>query len=438
MSIRRIALDALIDITDNKAYANLRLNEARARCQDMRDGAFVSALVYTTLDSLVTIDYYLESFVRGRQKPIIRAILRMGAAQILYMRTPAHAACDASVKLTKEVGKAALSGFVNGVLRALSRANDANALPKIPEKPTKTRLHLTYGWPMWLIETWIADYGEDFTEAFISSPQTNSLALRAQHPYTTGELKAHLDSEHIAYDEGKILKDCLHVTGDFSIQDSELFASGKISVQGESAMIACLALGDINGKRILDACAAPGGKSAYMASLSQNTAVITAWEKHPHRKQLLDKTLERLHVNAVTEVCDAKEHQAKYDGAFDIVLVDVPCSGFGVAGSKPDLRYSKTEEGIESLVSEQAAILDTVSAYVKEGGALVYVTCTVNQRENDERITKFLSEHDEFEADDLGCNLPSSIAGIEGCALQLFPHIHGVEGFYIARLKRRG
>jgi 16S rRNA (cytosine967-C5)-methyltransferase len=199
---------------------------------------------------------------------------------------------------------------------------------------------------------------------------------------------------------------------------------------GESAMLACRALGDVNDACVLDACAAPGGKSAYLASLSKNDISLTCFELHARRKELLDKTLARLHVRADTCVKDAAAFDPAFESFFDAVLIDAPCSGLGLLGDKPDIRYSKSEAAITALVEIQRRILDTCCRYVKPGGVLVYATCTISLRENESQIDAFLQAHGEFYPD----HIPIPIDN-DG-QVQLLPHVHGTDGFFIARMIR--
>jgi 16S rRNA (cytosine967-C5)-methyltransferase len=216
----------------------------------------------------------------------------------------------------------------------------------------------------------------------------------------------------------------------FDVVSSPLFCEGKFTVMGQSAMLACRALGNVQGKRVLDACAAPGGKSAYLASLCENDVSLTCFELHPHRKELLDKTLARLRVQAETFVCDTSVFDPAYEDAFDAVLVDAPCSGLGLLSDKPDIRYSKTDADVKSLVGIQRAILCACCRYVAPGGALIYATCTISRRENEEQIEAFLSEHSAFQLE------PMPIPIKNNGTLQLLPQVHGTDGFFIARMKR--
>ena len=422
MNTRRQALNALCDITDRGAYANLRVKQLTAFLPE-REANLAAALVYHTLDHLLTIDYYLAHFVKGTQKPVIRGILRLGVCELLFLSTPAHAAINESVSLTKEVGKEGLASFVNAVLRNIDR--NRASLPPFPAEPV-ARLSIQYSYPEWIVREWVARFGETDAEALLSLP-VSRLEVRAQYPFTTEELRQALP---VSSEVNQLDHNSLSLASGFDLASHPLFLEGKFTVMGESAMLACRALGDMTGKRVLDACSAPGGKSAYLASLMKNDIRLTCFELHPHRKELLDKTLARLHVSAETQVRDAAVFDPALEQAFDGVLIDAPCSGLGLLGDKPDIRYSKSDADITALVEIQRNILDTCARYVKPGGVLVYATCTISRRENEEQVDAFLRAHEEFTAEEIPISLQN--AG----QIQLLPHEHHTDGFYIARMRR--
>jgi 16S rRNA (cytosine967-C5)-methyltransferase len=422
LNTRRQALNALCDITDRGAYANLRVKQLTASLPE-REANLAAALVYHTLDHLLTIDYYLAYFVKGTQKPAIRGILRLGVCELLFLSTPAHAAINESVSLTKEVGKEGLASFVNAVLRNIDR--NRASLPPFPAEPV-ARLSIQYSYPEWIVREWVARFGETQAEALLSRP-ASQLEVRAQYPFMTEELQQALpvSSEVNQFDHNS-----LSLASGFDLASHPLFQEGKFTVMGESAMLACRALGDMNGKTVLDACSAPGGKSAYLTSLAKNDIRLTCFELHPHRKELLDKTLARLHVSAETQIRDAAVFDPALEQTFDGVLIDAPCSGLGLLGDKPDIRYSKSDADITALVAIQKSILETCARYVKPGGILVYATCTISRRENEEQAEAFLRAHSEFTAEEIPIPLPN--AG----QIQLLPHEHHTDGFFIARMRR--
>ena len=410
LSVRRCALETLVRILEDGAYANLALKDA-ADSVAPSEVSYLYALVNETIAQCSYLDYVLSHFCK-RQKRTVRNLLRMAGTELLFLKTPAHAVINESVSLCREVGKAQNAGFVNAVLRRLDRERDM--LPPLPDDPEQ-RLSIRCGVPAFLVREWLEDYGEAETEALLMRKPLGT-EVRAQYPFTTEELLAALP---VKAQRGTLDPNCLRLTESFDLVHSELFTSGKLAVQNEGAMMICRALGDVRGKKILDACAAPGGKTAYLASLSQNTARLTAWELHPHRKALLDATMGRLHVAAETACIDASAHIDGYDGAFDAVLLDVPCSGFGLLADKPDVRLNKTEQTVAELTEIQDRILNACAPYVKRGGVLVYATCTISRRENGERVRTFLEAHPSF-------RLRSE--------RQLLPTRNGTNGFYYAVL----
>ncbi len=423
MNPRKLALDILMDVTDNGAYANLRLKSLPAQLDDTARKR-VTALVYTALDHLLSIDYLLNHAAKGRQKPVIRGLLRLGICELIYMDTPAHAAVSEYVALTRAVGKGALCGYVNGVLRTVSNMK-VKGFPPLPSQPVE-RLSIQYSYPKWLVAQWAEDYGEDFTEALLKTSIAD-IGVRAQYPYTTAALREALPVSAVP---GALDPNCLLLSKGIDVTALPQYASGEMTVQGQSAMLACRALGCLKGKRVLDACAAPGGKSAYLASLWENDLSLTCMELHPHRKELLDNTLERLHVKAETLCHDGCVLLPSFVQAFDAVLLDAPCSGLGLTAAKPDIRYSKSPEDIDTLAKLQQQLLTTCCMYVRPGGVLLYVTCTISKRENQNNVTAFLRSHPEFCLEQM--DIPVENQGM----LQLFPHIHQTDGFFFARLKR--
>ena len=433
MSVRRSALLALLDMTEGGAYANLRLKEAE-RGLPRQDAKWVSAAVYETLDHLIYIDYVLSRYTMGRQKPAIRGILRMGVCQVMFMGTPPSAACNESVKLAKEIGKGALAGYVNGVLRAVCR--DAGQAVPLPEN-ARERLSVQYSYPRWLVDLYADAYGETFTEAMLSA-EVRELTIRAQAPYTAEELEAWLAAQKIPYSRGTAVPEAFRLQAGFDIAAEPLFQNGQITVQSESAMLVCRALGARPGMRVLDACAAPGGKTAYLSMLMENAGRIDAWELHAHRCELMKKTLDRLRVkNAEILQRDASKRYPESGEAYDAVLLDAPCSGLGVHG-KPDARYGKSLAVIQELAALQAQLLDCCASCVKPGGVLVYSTCTISPPENEACARAFLARHGEFDAVGFDACLPEPLRKrAAGGMLQLFPHLDGMEGFFLAKFTRK-
>lgn len=430
---RKAALQALMQVTEEDAYANLALKECLAGL-DPKAAKWASAAVYTTLDHLITIDHILAFYAKGRQKPVIRNILRLGVCQAIYMSVPESAACNESVKLAKAAGKGALAGYVNGVMRSVCK--NKGELPPIPETAAE-RISIEKSWPLWLVEEYLAQYSEEFTKKLLT-PRPPFMTVRPQYPYTAEQLESAMRERGWAFERGALMADAFRLKKGFDPAKEPLFQEGGLTVQSESAMLVCQAVGAKPGMKILDACAAPGGKTAYLASIMKNQGEILAWELHPHRRELMDKTLKRLNVTiAATQVQDASLLREDLLEAFDAVLVDAPCSGLGVPG-KPDARYRKNGEMIDELHRVQIAILEQTSKYLKRGGALIYATCTVSKRENEDTVEEFLSGHSEFSRSPLAPFLPSVLRERERMGmLQLFPHLDGTEGFFLSRMVKQ-
>ena len=414
----------------------MALKEGLRGC-DSNSAAFITALTHAAIENLKYSDYLLAHFVKGRMHGSIRLLLRMEIAELLMMNTAPYAVIDESVKLTKEIGKSGLAGFVNGVLRRIDRERDS--LPALPDDDSEY-LQVKFGIPRFLADEYLSQYGREFTENMLASANTN-MTFRAQYPYTSDEVIARLNavSEYsdITFEFGKLDPNAIIPSRGFDATATRLFKDGMLTVQSESAMLVCRACKVRPGIKVLDACAAPGGKTAYLASLMRNTGFIQAWELHENRVKLTNATLSRLGANAACIRHDATEPMPELYESFDIVLIDAPCSGFGVS-SKPDTYLNRTEGTVREIYCTQKKILDECSKYVKSGGALVYATCTISRPENEENVLGFLAEHKEFELEGFSDMLPVEYADrASGGMLQLFPHLDGSDGFFIARMIKK-
>lgn len=436
MSARRIAYDALIDITERGAYANLSLKKALNGSRlEARDRAWVSAMVYTTLDHLLYLDFLITRYASGKPQPAIRTILRMGLCQALFMNVPLSAACNESVKLARMIGKAALSGYVNAVMREFGRNIDN--LPKLPDKVNE-RLSIQYSYPLFLVDEYLGLYGDKFTEELLRAMLSSSyMTIRANPPFTVDELEDELKLRGVEYERGSIVPEAIKLRRGLNAAQDPLFVEGKATVQSESAMLVCKLLSLEPGMHVLDACAAPGGKTALISEMMGGEGRITAMDLHAHRLTLMAETFRRLRVNNIEMLNrDASVPVREWYGAYDRVLVDAPCSGFGVAG-KPDARYTKTDDIIRNIVNAQWAILNACAHYVKEDGILLYATCTISKRENEDIARAFMEEHPEFAPECGGLIEERLKSRMKNGMLQLFPNLDNTDGFFIARMRRR-
>lgn len=458
---RHIALRILKEVNQDGKYANISLKE-NLRGIDLpdRDQAFVTQLVYGTLEKQLTIDYFLSKFAKfKRVNQWIMNILRLGAYQILYLdRVPDSAACNEAVNLCKKYGLFALQGFVNGILRNLSRNKDNLRLPD-PALSDVKNLSLVYSYPEWLVEKWIKDYGISTAED-IMRPSTSDdmISIRCNiMKAAPSELKKLLTSpgysdssseRHDAADrpsgisvtDGYHLPEALRVSGFGDIEENRLFSQGYFTVQGEASMLDSHIVDPQPGEAILDACSSPGGKAIHMAELTGYKSDILAWDIHPHRVELIKRNAARMGAyNVRPEVHDASKTLPGLTGKLDKVLIDAPCSGLGIIHKKPDIKLRIKPDDLKEIIRLQYAILKSCSEYLKPGGVLVYSTCTINPDENERIVGKFLSERPEFHPDDIGPYLPDTLKRkAAGYYIQLLPSRDNTDGFFIARLRREG
>ena len=356
-------------------------------------------------------------------------ILRLGAYQILFLdKIPVSAAVNEAVEQTKTYANKRAAGLVNGSLRTLARRKDE--LEKPHDLATK------YSHPQPLVDCLRASMDEETLEAFLAAdndiPKT---ALQANPLKASAEqVAAALDEAGIACEPHPWLPGCFLVSGTGNLESLPLFQSGAVYVQDAAAKLAVLASGAAPGMRVLDCCAAPGGKSFAAAMQMENTGSILSCDLHAHKISLIEKNAARLGISILkAEQRSASEFDPALEAQFDLVIADVPCSGLGVIRKKPDIRY-KPLDAIERLPEVQRAILETVSRYVKPGGALLYSTCTVRKEENEAVVLPFLQAHPEFSLEPFpvpdGLDLPN-----EGYAT-LLPHKHAADGFFICKLRK--
>ena len=441
LNARRLALEVLTDVREKGAYASLALGERlRAARLSPEDRRLATGLAYGTLENQLQIDYALDRLMdHPTREPVQRDILRMGAYQILFLdRVPDSAAVDEAVKLTRAMGMEAACGFINAVLRNLSRGKDEIAWPDREADPM-AYLSVMGSMPLWLVEKLVAAYGPDEAERVI-------LYREEEHPVCVRPNFTRLSDDEF----GKLLEEkgwraerglaphawLIYGAGDLAA-DAD-YRAGRFSIQGQSSMLAAEALEVRPGMKVLDACAAPGGKSAYLCEQMQLTGRVYAWELHEKRAQLLEGVRRRLGLdNLRISVRDALDFRPDLEGMLDGVLLDAPCAGLGVLSQKPDIKLRLKQEDIPAIVDTQGRLLDTVCRYVRPGGALVYSTCSLLPEENGDRVRAFLASHPNFALEPLPTSFPAELRERQtACGLQLLGCRDGVEGFFIARMRR--
>ena len=446
MNERELALYVLIDVLSEKAYNNLALNLCLNKNKNLSkvQRAFITQLVNGTLRNLIYIDYVIESYSSTpirKMKPVILNTLRISVFQLVFMeKVPASAVVNEAVNLVKKKGFKSLSGFINGVLRNIDRNKNNIKLPD-KNKETVRFLSIKYSYPEWILNYWLEEMTiEELEKMLIECMKTPEISVCVNTLKTDKQsLKAILAADNVSLGEGRFLKDCLRISKSGNFSATEAFNDGLFFVMDESAMLSVILLNPSEGSRVIDCCAAPGGKSFYSAIRMNNKGSISARDMYEHKIELLNEGKERLGASIVEPLLlDATENVAKDEQSCDYLIVDAPCSGLGLVKKKPDIKYSKEIEDIESLAQLQRDILSVNQSYVKKGGVLVYSTCTVSKKENIDNV-KWFVENYPFELEDISDLLPEKIecsTAKEGY-IQILPSDYGTDGFFIAKLRRK-
>ena len=439
VNARRIAYEAIRNILGKGQYTNLALKEAFTNDIPILDRSFITQLVYGTIEHLITIDYIISIYAKKSIKPAIKDILRLGVYQVYYLNVPDSAACNESVKLAKEIGKEGTSSFINAILRNISREKDKIIFAD--KKDIVNYLSIVYSYPIHIVKRLLDDYGSKTAEEIMKYTAENYLSIRPTvTKISKEELCNSLEKMGIEILPGALSKEAILIKNSNMIS-SDLYKEGLFSIQSESSMLSaqavCSAAQNIEKPLILDACAAPGGKTFYIKEHLKN-AKITAWDLHEHRVKLIVSGIKRLGLSDIAvKTQDACELVKDYINKYDIVLIDAPCSGLGVVASKPDIKYNLTEEDLAQIESLQKNILNTCSNYVKPGGKLIYSTCTILKNENERMIDSFLTENDSFEKIDVGTLIDIEEKHKAFGYAQLLNINTGREGFFIAGLVKR-
>lgn len=443
---REAAMDVLTRVEQDRAYSNLLLNQALGKLKlERQDAALATELVYGTIQRLNTIDYFLGRFASkglDRLQPWVRSLLRLSFYQIKYLdRIPPHAAVNEAVNLAKRRGHQGIAGLVNGILRSVLREQDRLTVPDA--LPEDERLALEESHPLWLVRRWTDRYGADTARAMCQAdnrPPKASIRANRLHG-TREELAARLADDGIRSVPSALSPAGLILEGGGSLAGHGRFAAGDYSIQDESSMLVALAVAPEPGMKVLDCCAAPGGKTTHLAELMGNKGEIIASDVHEHKEKLIREQASRLKLSSIrTVVCDARELQNRYPaGSFDRILLDAPCTGLGVIRRKPDLKWTKSESEIAEIADVQRSILEAVHPLLKPGGLLVYSTCTTEPEENADQIRGFLERQTGFALEPFPEGmLPEGKAKEEGenGMVQLLPHQFDSDGFFIARLRK--
>jgi 16S rRNA (cytosine967-C5)-methyltransferase len=446
VNAREAAIVIINKVLREKAYSNIALKQVLEQSGLSRvDKALVTEIVNGTLKNLIKLDYIAGQFVKMNKNKLdkhVEDILRTGIYQIMYLdRIPDSAVCNEGSNLARKYSNEGAVRFVNGVLRNVSRNKDTIQFPDKVKQPL-LYLSVVYSHPEWIVEKWLGEYGFEFTEQLLNANnQVPHFTVRINRLKTNKEdLVKVLEQEGIEYSEGIYNKEALYIKGTSSIENKASFQQGLYQIQDESSMLAGLVLNPQPGDLVLDVCSAPGGKATHAAELMNNNGKIIARDVYQHKLELIQQSCKRLGITIVeTEIFDAKELDRKLVGKVDKVLLDAPCSGLGVLRRKPDLKWKKTPDNFDELAKLQQQMLSKAAEYVKPQGVLVYSTCTINKSENIKVVEAFLKSREDFYLEDLSKLLPENLASDTKTKgyVEIFPNIHGIDGFFISRLRRK-
>lgn len=444
VNIRQLSLEILMKVVEEKEYSSVVIPQVLNVYQylEKQERAFLTRLCEGTIERMLELDYVINEFSKvkvKKMKPVIRNILRMGVYQLMYMKqVPASAACNEAVKLAKKKGFQNLKGFVNGVLRNISRNLDNISYPD-KEKQPFLYLSVTCSMPEWIVKLWVAQYGMEQTErmlqaGFADRPTTIRCNLQKN---SVKQLREELEQAGVTVESGAYVDSALRISGYDYLQKLKAFQEGKFTVQDESSMLVGLVADIKPDQTVVDVCAAPGGKSLHAADLLKGTGMVSSRDVSERKVEKIEENCRRLgYTNMDMKVWDAREWDKEYIEKADVVIADLPCSGLGVMGKKNDIKYKTSPDSIKELAALQREILKTVVSYVKPGGTLIYSTCTVNEEENEQNMRWIESELG-LRLDSMDPYLPASLKSstTKDGYLQLLPGVHKTDGFFLCRFK---
>lgn len=434
---RETAVRALMAV-DRGSWSDLTLSSAiRKAGLDARDAAFCTALCSGVLQNRALLDYQIEahsSLRLNKISPFVLYVLRSAAYQMFFMdRVPDSAAVHTAVAMVRHSANPRAAGFANAVLRRISEQNGALLLPD--RSDNLRRLCVKYSHPEWLTNVFLERLGSEAEDALAANNTPPPVTARVNTLRASKETAlAALREDGVEARPHPFLEQALMLTHSGPVDALSAFRDGLIAIQDAASQLDVLALAPRPGEELLDLCSAPGGKAFAAAAAMEDRGGITACDIHEHRLNLIERDAERLGIGIVhTRLSDAAKPVAEFEGRFDRVLADVPCSGTGVIRRKPEIRY-KAREQIAVLPALQSEILENASRTLKNHGTMVYSTCSILREENESVVTEFLSRHTDFAA--VPFRLPGGIEAPDGM-LTLWPHRHGTDGFFIAKLTKR-
>lgn len=439
MNARELAFKTLYDIERNKNYSNMSINKnfKNINISDQEKG-LATELIYGIIENKYYLNYIIDKLSKIKSKKMstyVKISLWLGIYQILFLDSiKEHAAVNESVSLIKKYDKKS-SGFVNAILRNVLRNKET--IMDIDKANIEDFLSIKYSYNPWIIQKWIKVFGEDFTRDLLeSNSEKPNLYIRTNTvKISRDELIEKLKSQGVIGSKVNGIDEAIMVKNLKNIENNKLFKEGFFTVQDISSMLVGKVTNPKEGSLVLDMCSAPGGKTTHLATLMNNSGQVIARDVFEHKLKLINNTVKRLGLkNIEVENFDALKIDENSIDKFDYVVSDVPCSGMGIIKRKPEIKFKKEEE-LKELPSIQSEILSNASKYVKVGGCLIYSTCTIHDEENIDIVNEFLKNNENFELvpiDEVKIDLDNQDKGY----IKIYPNIHGMDGFFISKLKR--
>lgn len=438
MNTRKLIVEILDEVIFNGAYSNIEINKRLSGLNiDVKDRALITEVVYGTIKYKKTIDIILESFVKSIDqidKEVLN-ILRSAIYQMRFLdRVPDYAVVNEAVNLSKEKS-ISLSKFVNGVLRNYIR----NEKRDFADDFTGSNLlAYKYSFEKWMVELFIKQYGKETAEKILAGlNKTPAVTVRVnglKEDYDTVFEK--LEEASYEIEEGRICPEAIIIKKGSSIENNSLYKEGFITVQDESAMLVAPLLDPQEGEIVMDLCSAPGTKATHLSELMMNTGKVLAFDIHEHKIGLIQENVKRLGIeNLECEIMDAAKLNPKYIAFADKIILDVPCSGLGIIRKKPEIKWTKSTRELQNIIKVQKEILDNAWNYLKKGGELVYSTCTLNKRENEEIIERFLEKNKDCKIEKVFVGESDNIIYNVDGSITILPN-EFMDGFFMVKLKK--
>lgn len=450
---REIVLNILVEQESKGINRQSLIQDALSQVDYLttQQKGFINRICQGTIERQIQIDYILNLFSKTKtpkMERIVRNTLRMSVYQIMFMdAVPDSAAVNEAVKLIGKKHMHGLKGFVNGVLRTVVRNKNEIKWPDKKANSGIDYLSVYYSMPAWICKKWIETYGFDKTKEILSAfmnvrptiIRIDERLTEAEQEELVNEIKAYNDGQ-VKVQKNNLLPYAYELSKTDNIRYLPGFEEGKWIVQDTSSMLVGEIAGIKPGNTVIDVCSAPGGKTLHAASKLKNTGEVLARDLTENKCALIRENIYRMNYeNVSVEQFDASEHDDSLENRADVLLCDLPCSGLGIIGRKSDIKYNVTPESLESVVKLQKKILNTVWNYVKEGGTMMYSTCTINSDEN-EKMVEWICENLPFERVSIIDDVPEDLRKVETLGegyIQLMPGEYGTDGFFIAKLRRK-